>query len=196
MFLNTNILCRLMKQAYKEGGLVVARSEERLYLAGLYWRMDCKPEFVPNKVKGLIIELCGELPDKGERFNATKDGNQMEGGLELQITVRGDAYESTDAFEITDFLLMNTGVAQRILQSISGKGLYLLNNVFVCIIDPGAIDADRGETSPGNPIAMENGAFWQNNVCRFHARFRHDDRHKRHLKELTMIDLTRDPEVV
>lgn len=40
MFVNTKILKSLMKEAYKCGGLKLAQTEERIYIAGNYWEMD------------------------------------------------------------------------------------------------------------------------------------------------------------
>ena len=82
MFLSTSVLNNLMKKAYKTG-LVVARTQDAqgndwLYLAGSYWEVSVNKDFIPKKTLGDIITLIGELPKPGERFKATKEGNQIE----------------------------------------------------------------------------------------------------------------------
>lgn len=45
MFLNTSILTKLMKAAYKSTGLIVCQNKEDLYLAGSYWEASIKNGF-------------------------------------------------------------------------------------------------------------------------------------------------------
>ena len=59
-----------------------------------------KREFIPKKTLGDIIALTGELPEKGERFRATKEGNQMETGLPLTVSEEG--FENKDMLTVTD----------------------------------------------------------------------------------------------
>lgn len=40
MFIKPNALKKLMKEAFKGGGLRVAKTEGRLYLAGSYWAVE------------------------------------------------------------------------------------------------------------------------------------------------------------
>lgn len=62
MFLRPSTLNALMKKAYKSG-LTVARTEDDwLYIAGSYWEISVKKEFVPKRTLGDIIALIGELP--------------------------------------------------------------------------------------------------------------------------------------
>ena len=89
MFLSTSVLNNLMKKAYKTG-LVVARTQDAqgndwLYLAGSYWEVSVNKDFIPKKTLGDIITLIGELPRPGERFKATKEGNQIE--IEMPMAI-------------------------------------------------------------------------------------------------------------
>ena len=68
MFLRPTTLNALMKKAYKSG-LAVARTEDDwMYIAGSYWEISVKKEFIPKRTLGDIIALIGELPGPGERF--------------------------------------------------------------------------------------------------------------------------------
>lgn len=108
MFLSTSVLNNLMKKAYKTG-LVVARTQDAqendwLYLAGSYWEVSVNKDFIP-KTLGDIITLIGELPRPGERFKATKEGNQIE--IEMPMAINEEGF-GTDTLTITDVLLIGT----------------------------------------------------------------------------------------
>jgi len=189
MFLNTGILKRLMKQAYKEG-LKIARTEERIYIGGSYWEMDVREEFLPKQILGQIYELAGFLPEAGERYSVTKDDAKLEEGMRLQV----DDWGFEKEIEVTKLVLMGR-VPQRLLQDPEAGDIYLANNVFITIADNSCVDEDRGETPVGGrPLFHpQYGLLWKNNVARLHAHWRQDDGHERLLAELAETDLTEDP---
>lgn len=193
MFLRTNVLNNLMKQAYKSG-LIVARSEdakgnEWIYLAGRYWATSIMREFIPKKTMGDIITLIGEFPEKGERFRATKEGNQIE--VEMPMMVREMGF-GTRQLTVTDVILLGSGgTEQRLLQDETTGEIYVMNNVFTALIDNEMIEEDKGECRVTellyHPVF---GILWQNNVCKFKAHFRIDDKNEKLLKNLKGIDIT------
>ena len=85
MFINEKVLNKLMKEAYKTGLVVAAREDGWLYIAGRYWEVEMKRRLIPKEILGNIISLIGELPDSGERFLATSEGNQLEIGKPMGI---------------------------------------------------------------------------------------------------------------
>lgn len=193
MFLATGTLNTLMKQAYKTG-LKVARTidangNDWLYLAGSYWEASINKEFIPKKTMGDIITLIGELPEPGERFRATKEGNQIE--MELPMAINEDGF-GTDTLTITDVLLVGTaGTVQRLLQDESTGQIYQVNNVFVQIINNGTIMEDKGEYTVTEPFFNAyRGVLWKNNVCKLRAAFRSDDKNHKVLKGLKGVDIT------
>lgn len=188
MFLNIGILKRLMKQAYKQG-LVVAQTEDRYYIAGSYWEMDVKREFMPKQILACLIELTGEIPEIGERFRATKEGNQQEMQLDMEV----DASGFHEGIEVTKLMLYGKQDAvQRLLQTKQGD-VYLLNNAFVVIADNSSVQEDRGEYRVTSPLFnATRGLLWANNVARFHAFWRSDENHERLIAEMSQIDLSED----
>ena len=146
MFLSPSVLNSLMKKAYKEG-LVVARTEDAkgndwLYLAGSYWEISVRKEFVPKKTMGDIISLVGELPEKGQRFKATKEGNQFE--MELSLGVNDSEFNMKDTLTIKDVILIGTsGTTQRMLQDEDTGNIYPVNDVFIRIVNNEMIDEKR-----------------------------------------------------
>ena len=178
-----------MKQAYKKG-LAIAQTEDRVYIAGSYWEMDVKREFLPKQILAQIYELAGEFPDVGERFEATKEGNQMQMGMSKAVSEEG----FDEMIEVTRILIIGKNeVQQRVLQNTKGN-IYIVNNAFVNIADNSATDLENGEYSVDKPFFNHlKGILWKNNVARFHACWRRDENHERILAELTQVDLTEDP---
>lgn len=196
MFLSTSVLNNLMKKAYKTG-LVVARTQDAqgndwLYLAGSYWEVSVNKDFIPKKTLGDIITLIGELPRPGERFKATKEGNQIE--IEMPMAINEDGF-GTDTLTITDVILIGTqGTAQRLLQDELTGQIYPVNNVFVSIINNAMVEEDKGEYTVTEPLFNPfRGILWKNNVCKLRAHFRTDDKNIKVLKSLKGVDIT--PEV-
>lgn len=196
MFLSTSVLNNLMKKAYKTG-LVVARTQDAqgndwLYLAGSYWEVSVNKDFIPKKTLGDIITLIGELPRPGERFKATKEGNQIE--IEMPMAINEEGF-GTDTLTITDVLLIGTqGTVQRLLQDEQTGQIYPVNNVFVSIINNAMVEEDKGEYTVTEPLFNPfRGILWKNNVCKLRAHFRTDDKNIKVLKSLKGVDIT--PEV-
>lgn len=193
MFLRPSILNGLMKKAYKSG-LTMARTEDDwLYIAGAHWEISVKKEFIPKRTLGDIIALIGELPSPGERFKATKEGNQIEAGLPLKVNE--EPFRRSNTLTITDVILIGTGgTAQRLLQDESTGNIYAINNVFAAIVDNNMIDEDKGEYSVTDPFFdPAYGILWKNNVCKLRAAFRADDKNNKVLHNLKGVDIM--PEV-
>lgn len=193
MFLRPSILNALMKKAYKSG-LAVARTEDDwIYIAGSYWEISIKKEFIPKRTMGDIIALIGELPKPGERFTATKEGNQIE--MELTLRVKDELFSEKDTLTITDVILVGTsGTIQRLLQDEATGNIYAVNNAFVAIVDNDLIDKDKGEYSVTEPFFNPAyGILWKNNVCKLRAHFRLDDKNNKVMDNLKGVDIT--PEV-
>ena len=146
-----------------------------------------------NKTKGDLIALIGELPQPGERIKATKEGNQVEVGLPLEIDESG--FEPGRVLQISNVLLLGTGgTVERLLQDMDTGKIYVVNNVFSNIVDNGLIEADKGEYAVEVPFFNETyGIMWKNNVCKLKAHFRCDDKNKRILERMQGLNIS--PEV-
>lgn len=107
MFLQKKIFKRLMTEAYKHRLIVAMTEDDWLYMAGSYWEVNIKKEYIPKETMGDIIALIGELPEPGERFSATKEGNQMEFDGKRQIDVA--PFKRNEPLVITDVLMLGIG---------------------------------------------------------------------------------------
>ena len=115
MFLRKSILKKLMTQAYKDKLTVAMNGEGWLYIAGSYWEVGIKKDFITKETMGDIISLIGELPLPGERFAANKEGNQLEVGRKLEVET--EEFEGCYTLTITDVLMIGQGgTTLRLLQ--------------------------------------------------------------------------------
>ncbi|RGD64451.1 hypothetical protein DXA98_10455 [Lachnospiraceae bacterium OF09-6] len=186
MFINIKILKQLMKTTYKSAGLILAQTEDRYYIAGSRWEMDVKKKYIPKQ----IIDLAGEVPEIGTRkkyyrLNGKDECCDSDGALTIEPREYVEA-------EVTNLLLIDAfGIANRVLQVVDH--LEIVNNAFILIADPASVDQDN-ESSISGPFFEGTSILWETNQARFRAYKREDKKHERLLRELSMIDLSEDPE--
>ncbi len=188
MFLKTNLLNRLMKQAYAGGRLIVARRGDRIYLCGGYWEVEAEKGYISKKTMGDLISLIGELPEDGERFRAGKNGNQME--MEMPMGIAIDLFDPRNRLTVTDLILLHQNVVeQRILQDEDTGTLYLINNLFVDMVDNKCIEEGKGEAGVSDrPMFHPKlGVLWYNGRCRLHVLFREPEEILESLQGIPLI---------
>lgn len=190
MFLRPSVLNSLMKKAYKSGLKVGQTENGWIYIAGSYWETEIKREFIPKKTMGDLITLIGELPEPGGLIEYTKENSQY-----MEYATQIDTEPFKETLTVTDVLLIGTGgTIQRLLQDETTGNIYVINNVFIAVTDNNLIDEDNGELRADdlfyNP---EYGILWKNNVCRFRAHFRLDEKNNKVLSNLKGVDIT--PEI-
>lgn len=78
MFLNTTGLKKMIREAFRNNRLVLSRMGYDLMISDYAWILISDIDMIPNRIKGVIIELAGELPEDGTCFRAGKGGNQQE----------------------------------------------------------------------------------------------------------------------
>lgn len=80
MFLNPGKLKKRINEAYKYSGLIVGQVYDGIVLTDGHWGVWFQGNQIPNKVKGALVELIGDLPHEGEllRFKKGNDAAQQE----------------------------------------------------------------------------------------------------------------------
>ena len=88
MFVNESDFVRVIKRAYKAGSLKMEKqminNERILIIEGTKWKWQCAMENVNKKILATLVELCGFIPEDGERWNIGKD---MDAQSELQSVI-------------------------------------------------------------------------------------------------------------
>ena len=191
MFLRANILKRLMKDAYKKSNFVMADNIKAIYISGGYWEVEIDKEYVPKTILAEIMEIAGCLPEMGKRFEVTKDEvKEVEGRDSVHMPMVKRRINVTDIV-----IVAKDGVSQRVLQDEDSLDIMLINDVFIDIIDNKSIDYDNGETQAEGPFHDKlTGIYLWNNVMKFHALHRWDEKHQHITEYLSSIDLNEIPE--
>lgn len=162
MFFKDSDFKRLLKEAYKYGGLHIGNTGKTVYIASEWWVMEVQQGEIPKEKLAGIIELVGELPEPGAGIHATKDFEQYE-------FVENDRYAAIENAKGCLYKLKATGVSVdgfRILQHDYTRTIILVRDDIVAMIRPQ--DVEDGHTQPEGPVAGRlPGVFWANNVMAF-----------------------------
>lgn len=191
MFLKTAGFKRLIKEAYKGVGLSVGATDKAIYLSGGYWIIWVRKGQIPKEKLAAIIELVGELPEPGEAYRATKDGQQYE----LQWTDLYDAMENAKKcqyeMDITRVIIEGKVDADsRILQHSETGVIQLIDEKIIQMISNKEVDAKKGHTEVIGPVCGRlPGVFWYNNTMALYVMPRTDDISIRLIRFLEGIDI-------
>lgn len=193
MFLKPNIMKKLMKNAYKGNGLKVATIADNgggiwICIGGMTWSAEVRFDMMSKQFKGDLISLIGELPNIGESFTATKDGNQVSIG---EFARNPEEIELGKMIAVTNVLVYgNEDVEQRILQDYDTYEVYAVSNIYVDCVDPDMVLDHKGETRVEGPYKETNGMItWINNSCALHISTREDIMSDKELASLKGVDL-------
>ena len=197
MFITTQGFKKLIKQAYKTGDLHIANDGLGYTIAGGYWRIWIKHDWIPKKELAAIIELAGELPEEGRAFAAYEEGNQHEIKFPNERSAMAIALECEMMLEITPLVLRYaTGQQARVLQRADTGEIALINDQFTDMITNKAIDHDKGESSAEGPFIhpMEYGIFYRSDTMAIQIAPRTDDKNIELLEYLEHFDITGEQE--
>lgn len=191
MFIKTAGFKRLLKEAYKGAGLRIGAAADGVYLSGGYWVIWVKRSEIPKEKLAAIIELVGELPEEGEAYRATKDGQQYELAWNELYNAMEKARHCTCGLKITRIMLGGrTGAASRVLQYAQTGRIRLVDEGLVRMIDGNEVDIKRGHTQPEGPMGGNlPGVSWHNNIMALHIMGRTDDASTRLVQFLEGIDI-------
>lgn len=192
MFITTQGFKKLIKQAYKTRDLHIANDGLGYAIAGGYWRIWIKHEWIPKKELAAIIELTGELPAEGQAFTACEDGNQYEIKFPDERNAMAIALECEMTLEITPIVLRYaTGQQARVLQRVDTREITLINDQFTDMISNKAIDYEKGESSVQGPFIhhREYGIFYRSDTMAMQIMPRTDDKNIELLRYLEHFDI-------
>lgn len=176
MFINKGVFKKLIKKAFKTTGLHIEHTTEGIIaIRGDVSGIEIAKDDMTKEAKAAVIELIGELPEKGESI-LYRDGQspQMElGGNTYQNLMQ--IWEDAVREYITTRLLFRPALESVIvLQSVNNGGIRNHITTFAEIasmIDPAKIDTDNGEDIPG-PVRLDRSGkliIWANNIMAMYA---------------------------
>lgn len=197
MFITTQGFKKLIKQAYKTRDLHIANDGLGYTIAGSYWRIWIKHDWITKKELAAIIELAGELPAEGQAFAVYEEGNQYEIEFPDERNAMEIVLECKTMLEITPLVLRYaTGQQARVLQRADTGEITLINDQFTDMITNKAIDHDKGESPVDGPFIhpREYGIFYRSDTMAVRIAPRTDDRNIELLKYLERFDITGEQE--
>ena len=149
--------------------------------------------WIPKKELASIIELTGEMPELGQGFKATKEGNQYELQWNEAYAVMTNAMECEDYMDVTPLTLKyKNGQQARIMQNPVNKTIVLICERFIDIIDNTVVEYDKGEFQAEGPMisGKMQGIFWRNDTMALHVYPRTDDENKELIRHIEAFDIT------
>lgn len=167
MFLHTPTLKKLLKKAFNSYGLTVANMDGQLILQGSTWAVSLDYEYIPNKVKGAVIELCGIIPEEGQVFKATKEGIQYEMSLNEILDLQKQYREAKLPLTNTFIKLEKDWDSFILYQLVANKEFKTVRSELLNLIDIREIDQNI-EGMPSGPCCVRTDSdvlLWHNETC-------------------------------
>lgn len=167
MFLDTSGFKKLIKEAWKCSRLFLSRKDGSLLITDLRWCLVSDTDMIPNKIKGAIIELTGELPEEGESFQSGKEGNQYSFTQTLpweEMRALNDKANADIRAEQTEVLIE---LGDKILRILKYKTTsFFIQKWFTDLITCEELIKGK-ETPPQGPYVISgddevNGVWWTN----------------------------------
>lgn len=192
MFITSQGFKKLINEAYKGYGLRIGNDGEGYYISGGYWVIWVMHGWITKKELASIIELTGEMPEPGQGFKATKEGNQYELTWNEAYAAMTNAMECKDYMDVTPLTLKyNNGQQARILKNRNDGKIVLVNERFIDIVDNTVVEYDKGEFQAEGPMLSrrKQGVFWRNDTMALHVYPRTDDENKRLIEYLETFDI-------
>nr|WP_308743497.1 hypothetical protein [uncultured Anaerocolumna sp.] len=168
MFINSSHLKKLMTTAYKGGGIQIGYIDEGYVILGGRWGVWLDVNYIPNKIKAIIMELAGTLPEEDTIFSVSKE-NPMP-----QLTIDTQDYTHINILQreakipvaVTGVLLDKKYSVYSLLQVAMNNELIMMDTNLINLIDFSEIDHDQ-EGVPAGPCTNFGQAmyFWRNATC-------------------------------
>lgn len=161
MFINASAFKKLAKDSWERGVLVLSRKEDILLIQGASWIIAAQIDVVPNKIRAILVEMCGFLPDEGQTFRAAKG---YENQYEFEQTIRWDWIDR--AREGGRIQLRTTRAAWltrsgRMMRIVKGTDTMFFPQESLDAVDP-AVMVEWEDAVQGPYEFTNRGAFWLN----------------------------------
>lgn len=167
MFVSTSKLVKFAKEAYKTGGIRFGNLDDGLVIIGSSWGLWIDENYIPNKVKAIVMELAGTLPEKNTVFTVNKDDPRPQYELVLNdhLYINRVQQSSKNSVISTGTFLNLKFSEYELLQIACSKKIVMVNRKLMELIDFNEIDHDI-ENEPAGPCTDYGGSFfWRNATC-------------------------------
>lgn len=190
MLFNLRIFKKLVKEAYKGGGLIVGREGEEYIFCGGNWAMRIKEEAFEKEYKAAVIEHIGDLPKDGELVRKSKGlGDGEVNDLDRQILKMRDIKGACDPADLTNVYMDISGRLCRVVQCQNRN--ILMKEELIALVEENKKEGMKGPFS--NP-SRECQLYWYDNRCNYTVYTmdtRQETKAQQVLEQLQAVDLGR-----
>lgn len=170
MFIKQSVFEKLIKKAYKYDALRIYKSEDDdLIIDTPNCTLGIHKDFITKEVKGALIKLVGDLPERMESILYGKGGNmQYEISEMIDTSILNNDY--TKDREYSPYIVSNVTIEKihRVIQSESDISIIrMFKQEYLDLIERSLVDIKGGETNVEGPISDDEGSSlrWYTNVC-------------------------------
>lgn len=170
MFIKQSVFEKLIKKAYKEYMLRIYKSkDDDLIIDTPNWTLGIHKDFITNEVKGALVKLVGDLPERRESVLYGKGGNmQYEVPEMVDISILDNDYTQERGY--SPYIVSNVTIEKvyRVIQSESDISVIrMFKQAYLNLIIRSLVDIKGRETSVEGPISNDEGSSlrWYTNVC-------------------------------
>ena len=157
-----------MKEAYRSSGLRIGNLEYGLIIFTGHWGLWIDEDHIPNKVKAIVMELAGELPEEGKVFKVSKE----EAAPQYELTLNDWFYlnvlekSSKEPVSKTGVMIDLKYTECELMQVNRTKRMALINRKLMSLIDISEIDYNVEGEPAGPCTGLSNEMyFWRNATC-------------------------------
>lgn len=154
----------MIKEAYNGGGLRVGRIYDGLVISSGTWISWTREGDVPNWLKAAVMELTGELPEKGDLFQAS-----CADGIQYQIK-ENPIFDLPGRFRESHFAFTDTKVTQEgicFFQNKQNGNIIAVNEKFASLIDLKELQGENPPMGPVSAIGKGDSLIYKNEESAF-----------------------------
>jgi hypothetical protein len=168
MFISSSHLKKLMTTAYKGRGIQIGYIGGGYVILGGRWGVWLDVDYIPNKVKAIIMEMAGILPEEDTLFSVSKENPLPQLAIDTQDYAHINILqrEAKIPVAITGVLLDKKYSTYSLLQVTLSNQLIMMDTNLMNLIDFNEINHDQ-EGIPAGPCTNlgQEIYFWRNATC-------------------------------
>lgn len=166
MFLNLTLLKKELFASFKTTGLYIGKREGQFFISDGSMGFCIEEEYTPKKLKGILVELIGELPKEGTCFRYRKD-LKTEKGMEL-FDLKDRWRGARDCVVQTPLILKEWTHEMCLFQRNENRELVAVDRVYVDLLSDKELDLEI-EDMPGRPAYESGILYWHNATMTYFA---------------------------
>lgn len=169
MFIKQSVFEKQIKKSYKYHALRIYKSiDDDLVIDTPSWTLAIHKDFISKEVKGALVKLVGDLPERTESILYGEGaGQQYEMDTMVDISVLNNDYTEDRGYSQYFISSLTIEKIYRVIQSEGNDNtIRLYNQEHLNMIARNLVDTKAGETGVEGPISNDEGSSlrWYTNA--------------------------------